>query len=261
MGSLTQNLQEAVRKLAFKTSVDHLKKRGVRSVNVLGLDRIVSLIEEATIRSLKHRLLAGDRAAIANATKEEFLRLLKSNQKLKESRASLEAEKESALGDAASVRRELADLTKQLKHRLHSAGELARARYEGEDTEIHELIDLLYRDSVESGDLTQFKERMVELLFASLERERKSAIAATESAKDEEVSLLQRRIVKLADRLKATEGQLTSLSEKEFSDPGIASVYREVQGLDPGAAFYEKKRELMADIFKANLQLQKQQPD
>ncbi len=259
VGSLSHSLQEAVRKLAFKTSVDKLKKRGVRSVNVVGLDRIVGLIEEATSRSLRHRLLAGDRAAIANATKEEFLRLLKNNQELKKSHDIIQAEKESAIEDATSLRSELSELTKQLKRRLHSAGELARSRYEGEDTEILELIDLLYQDSLESGDLGQFKGRMAELLFASLDRERKTAVAATEAAKDKEVDLLQRRIAKLAEQLRITEGRLTSISAEGPEDHGTASVYREVQGLDPSALFFEKKKELMADIYKANLQLQKQQ--
>lgn len=261
MARLTKNLQEAVRKLAFKTSVDQLKKRGVKSVNVLGLDRIVALIEEATMRSLRHRLLAGDRAAVANATKEEFLKLLKSNQELKQSRTDLEEEKQVAVEDAVTLRHEMAGLTKQLGDRLRQAGELARSRHQGEDTEILELIDVIYKASLASGDIDKFKDRMAELLFASLARERQMAVAATEAAKDKEVELLQRRIAKLADKLQVTEGQLSHLSALGRVDAGIASVYREVQGLDPGAIFYEKKKELMADIFKANLQLQKQQQD
>lgn len=261
VGGLTHSLQEAVRKIAFKTSVDKLKKRGVKSVNVLGLDRIVSLIEEATSRSLRHRLLAGDRAAIANATKEEFLRLLRNNQELKKSRQDLEAEKESAVEDATTLRNELLELTRQLKDRLRSAGEQAQSRYQGEDSEILELIDILYRDSLQSGDLGQFKQRMIDLLFASLERERRVAVATTEAAKDKEVDLLQRRIAKLAERLRITEGQLTHISAAGPGDQGTASVYREVQGLDPNALFFEKKKELMDGIFKANLQLQKQQLD
>ena len=70
MASLKSSLKDAVRRLAFSTSVDQLKKRGVKNVNVVGLDRIVQLIEEAVHRSLKNRLLVGDRMAVADATKE-----------------------------------------------------------------------------------------------------------------------------------------------------------------------------------------------
>ena len=40
-------------------------------------------------------------------------------------------------------------------------------------------------------------------------------------------------------------------------EAGIASVYREVQGLSDADNQFGKKKELMADIFAANLQLQK----
>src|SRR5690606_31230334 len=53
MANLKRSLKEAVRKLAYSTSVDQLKKRGVTKVNVLGIDRVVALIDEAVHRSLR----------------------------------------------------------------------------------------------------------------------------------------------------------------------------------------------------------------
>ena len=52
-------------KLAYSTSVDQLKKRGVNKVNVLGVDRIAMLIQEAVKKSLRFRLLALDREEVA----------------------------------------------------------------------------------------------------------------------------------------------------------------------------------------------------
>ncbi len=261
MGKMTQSLQEAVRKLAFKTSIEQLQKRGVKDVKVLGLDRIVALIEEATNRSLKHRLLAGDRAAIANATKEEFLRLLKTNQDLKQSRDELQQEKERAVQDAAAVRKEMEALAGKLKIRLAAAGEEAREQFDDEDEEVRRLVEMLYQDALKSGDQGVFKERMSKLLFGMLEEKRRAAIAATEAAKGEEVSQLQRRIAKLSTTLEQTESKLSMVSSQGFYDSGVASVYREVQGLSLDSRFYDLKKELMADIFKANLQLQKGQRD
>jgi hypothetical protein len=258
---MTQSLQEAVRKLAFKTSVDQLQKRGVKDVKVLGLDRIVALIEEATNRSLKHRLLAGDRAAIANATKEEFLRLLKTNQDLKQSRDELKVEKERAVSDAGILRKEMDALANRLKDRLVEAGEAAREQFEDEDDEVRELVELLYQDALQSGDQGKFKDRMSKLLFGLLEEKRRAAIAATEAAKGQEVSQLQRRIAKLNETLEQTESKLSMVSSQGFYDSGVASVYREVQGLSLDAKFFELKKELMEDIFKANLHLQKGQQD
>jgi hypothetical protein len=52
-----ETLKDAVRQMSFRTSVDKLKKKGVQNVNVLGIDRIISLIEAAVHRSLKSRLV------------------------------------------------------------------------------------------------------------------------------------------------------------------------------------------------------------
>jgi len=40
-------------------------------------------------------------------------------------------------------------------------------------------------------------------------------------------------------------------------DEGISSIYREVQGLDNADLQHTRKKELMAEIFAANLKLQR----
>ena len=74
---------------------------------------------------------------------------------------------------------------------------------------------------------------------------------------DREVGNLQRRIQKLNDTLAATEQRLASATSSKKVESGISSIYREVQGLDESDAQAGKKKELMADIFRANLKLQK----
>ena len=61
MADLRKNLRDALRKMSYSTSVDQLRRRGVRQVNVLGLDRVVSLVEQAVYHSLRHRLMGLDR--------------------------------------------------------------------------------------------------------------------------------------------------------------------------------------------------------
>jgi hypothetical protein len=43
--------------------------------------------------------------------------------------------------------------------------------------------------------------------------------------------------------------------QEKSVDPGLASIYRGVQGLDPHARDYAKKKELLAVIYKANVDL------
>jgi hypothetical protein len=71
-------LKAAVRQMARRTPLDQLRKKGFKEVDVLGIDRIVGLIEEAVHRGLKSRLYGIEREAVAEATKAEFLRLLRS---------------------------------------------------------------------------------------------------------------------------------------------------------------------------------------
>ena len=99
--------------------------------------------------------------------------------------------------------------------------------------------------------------RVLALVMELIDRERKTAVAAKEAARDREVDLLQRRISKLNGSLQTTEGRLARLANTKDVEMGIASIYREVQGLDGADRHLEKKRELMRSIFEANLRLQR----
>ena len=50
MGGFRDSLKQAVRQIAFRTDLNSLKKQGIEQVSVLGMDRIVGLIEEAVHR-------------------------------------------------------------------------------------------------------------------------------------------------------------------------------------------------------------------
>jgi hypothetical protein len=71
------------------------------------------------------------------------------------------------------------------------------------------------------------------------------------------VQVLERRIAKLLRALESAEQRISRL---ESLDPavGIASLYREVQGLAPDETNHEIKLQMMAAIFEANLALRGQ---
>lgn len=71
-----------------------------------------------------------------------------------------------------------------------------------------------------------------------------------------EVDLLRRRLTKLSDSLEMTEDELRRVMKMKSIDPGVASIYRTVQGLDMEGADHELKKEMMSAIFAANLELQ-----
>ena len=261
MGSLVRSFRDVVRKLAYSTSVDQLKKKGVDKVNVLGMDQIAFLIQEAVKRSLRFKLLALDREEVASATKDEFMRLLKSNEELERRQDELRGLKEQAESQVDELRRELAAQEKLLAKKLELAESDARARYQGEDQEIVERLGVLVESLLHAGENSELRDRILDLVMDIVRDQRREAISAREAVRDREVDKLRRRIQKLNDSLQETEHRLSEFTAIQNLDEGISSVYREVQGLQTADENYGHKFELMTNIFEANWRLQEKRRD
>lgn len=68
-----------------------------------------------------------------------------------------------------------------------------------------------------------------------------------------QIQLLERRLVKMARLLEEREKEISSVSLPV--EEGVASIYREVQGLEAQDNQAEQKRELMTSIFQENVKL------
>ncbi len=249
MADLKSSLKDAVRKLARQTSVDSLKKRGVKQVNVLGLDRIVSLIDEAVHRSLRHKLLSSEREAVVDATKEEFLKLLRSNEELR-------ARQERAEEESNNLRLEMQRLQGEIDERVAEASVDLVAGYEGENAQILLQIQSLFANA-KGADDPGLVAKVQELVVKLVTEQRHEVEIAQAAARDREIHNLQRRLKKLNDSLEFTEQKLDEVSRMKNVEEGVASVYRDVQGLKGGGQEVERKKELMAGLFAANMKLQK----
>lgn len=261
MASFKESLKQAVRQMSFKTSVDSLKKRGVQQVSVLGIDRIVALVEQAVSRSLRTRLDGIERDAVADATKAEFLRLLRSNEDLQRQKSEIERQKDAVEEELDALRRELGDRQRDLQLRLDEGALDVAARYEGENAAIAQRVDEVLRAMRRQGEGVDVQGHIVELVLELVSGERRSAEAARSALRDREVENLQRRIHKLNETLGQTERRLQNVTATRQVDQGISSVYREVQGVNPEDELRERKKELMAEIFKANLALHRRKRD
>jgi hypothetical protein len=73
--------------------------------------------------------------------------------------------------------------------------------------------------------------------------------------RDITIDRLERRIAKLAATLEQTERALQRASVGQNLERGIESLYRVVQGLPADDPQVEQKREMMREIFRANLEL------
>ncbi|MDP6763882.1 MAG: diguanylate cyclase [Planctomycetota bacterium] len=74
----------------------------------------------------------------------------------------------------------------------------------------------------------------------------------------EEMDTLSRRMEKLAEGLEITEEELRQALAHQGFDPGVASLYRTVQGLGAEDADEDLKRAMMSKIFEANLELKEE---
>jgi hypothetical protein len=262
MSRFKETLREAVRRMSFRTSLDSLKKQGLQHVNVLGLDRIINLMDEAVNRSLKSRLVASDRDAVAEATKAEFLRLMRSNEALQRQKSELERLKESAEEEVDQLRRQLGQDKQALEAKLRTADPQLLGRYAGEDAAIAQRLGEALQ--LVQGGLAGAPEalhgRVLEVVMDIVAAERRSAELARRSLHDREVDILRRRVEKLSGTLDVTERRLKEVAAMKNIDDGISSIYREVQGIRSADRQVARKRELMAEIFEANRRLQKKAP-
>ena len=71
----------------------------------------------------------------------------------------------------------------------------------------------------------------------------------------EEIRELQERIATQKRMLDASEGELARMIQEKSLDPGVASIYRSVQGLDPSERNFQKKKELLSVLYRANVEL------
>lgn len=84
---------------------------------------------------------------------------------------------------------------------------------------------------------------------------------ATRAEVQDEMRTLAERVAELKRLLDASESELARMIQEKSLDPGMASIYRSVQGLDPGEHNFAQKKELLAVLYRANVELLRQLED
>lgn len=104
--------------------------------------------------------------------------------------------------------------------------------------------------------MTALEERISEMLDRLLSDERERLLAKDAAEHEKRVEILEARIKKLNSALANTEEALRKVAKMKSIDPGIASVFRDIQGLNLEDLNFEKKTELLKVVFLENLELQ-----
>ena len=119
---------------------------------------------------------------------------------------------------------------------------------------IRELFGLSDKDR---DLLLQIEQQVVAEALRDMKNELISKVSTNESEYQKQIDQLERRIGKLTKSLGMTEAELQRVLRSKNIDPGVASIYRSVQGLSGDDVQTELKKALMEKIFEANLELRK----
>ena len=155
-------------------------------------------------------------------------------------------------GDRFVRRESAADMIQELRQDLESQEQRLDEAAAASIRELDERLRALFVDPKWNASAEVLQEEVVRVATSAL----KNAERRT-SGHEAEIDKLHRRVGKLKELLDASEAELTSLAKVKGVEPGVASIYRTVQGLRGDETQFDAKKEMLTLIFQANLDLQK----
>ena len=123
---------------------------------------------------------------------------------------------------------------------------------------VGKVIELFRREPEQSEGILRVEKEVIALLKAELAAWRESSTASRMIESQRQIDMLERRVAKLTESLGLTEAELKRVARLKNIDLGIASLYRDVQGLRSDDQSYEQKKEMLKNIFEANVALRAQ---
>lgn len=245
-----------------------------RRMNLVGGSELAASIDQAVAQALaRHLPDVSPEAAreVARSTRGALLLLLKSRSKkvrglpkahfLKE----VEASKRKIVAEREAARRELEALLEELGQKhvefRESRETLVRETFDKGVIQDQELSQIIY-NALGGPDATpemrKLQRQLTGMVLESLQRERQRAVDEKTTEHSDELRRYELRIAKLTKSLELTEEELKRIAAMKNVDPGVASIYRTIQGLNADDEHAESKKEMLAGIFQANLALQRQ---
>lgn len=167
---------------------------------------------------------------------------------------------------AREVERELDKLREEVDSQIAEIQEF-QAKLFGESNGKEELwgkqlmdkvLELFQREPEKSEGVLRVEKEVIALLKSELAAWRETSTASRMIESQKQISQLERRVVKLTESLGLTEAELKRVAAMKNIDLGVASIYRTVQGLSADGADAEQKKEMLKNIFDANMLLKSQ---
>lgn len=251
-----------------------LLDRGARELNYVSHQKLMAGLEEAVRAAVASRLddLEGEIVdSIAIDTREHFLEVVRGSAKrvrglavsqfVREARAA----RDRILRQRSKARAELMRLhqehERRSEHFQEEFDELVRhtnALGDAQDEAMSARIRGLFGGSEDDPDVAKLCEQVTAIALMGMREERQKAVDMKVAEHNRQVANLQRRIGKLNVSLEQTEEELARIAKMKNVDLGVASIYRTVQGLSGTENNAEQKKEMMKEIFAANLALKEE---
>jgi prefoldin subunit 5 len=239
--------------------LNRLKKQGVKNVTVLDWSRIQHLIEKAVEEALARRKIDLDPAVLANVhrdAKEAFHRLIEQRDRLEETTRTLAQEKEDLARNLDDLRAEIDRSQAELAAERARPVDLEHVAIEGAQLD-HAMsrLESKVRAMIGDGAGADLAARVAAAAKSLLDEERQSAFDQAANEHQSKVEQLERRLAKLQRALDESEHVVEKLKHAKEGDPGIESIYKNVQGLDPKDGRADQKRGLLEQLFRMNVEL------
>lgn len=120
-------------------------------------------------------------------------------------------------------------------------------------------IQQVFAGASRTPEIEVLERQILDLAVKELYEERRKAVEAQMAEHRRQTDMLEKRIAKLTSILGVTEEELKRVMAMKNIDPGVASIFRTVQGLSAEDAQAETKKALMSEIFKQNMSFQKRE--
>jgi len=263
---LAKDILHFLRDVATPTSLKRLQREGVNSVTVIDMDQIEDLIHRCVDRALRGANVDPTRMKNLNQeAREEFLRLVTERDSFKAAADVLTREKEGLEENLARLKTAISQTGSALdseRARDQAARAADSRRHEVVQEEVKSALDTWVHNLSEprreavGGLIQELVAHVTTLTENRIARETGRIREEEAVARRERIETLERRIDKLRSALTDAEGMVERLRSSGMAeDTGIASIYRQVQGLSDNEPGFKRKKGLLEEIFKLNLEL------
>ena len=164
---------------------------------------------------------------------------------------------------AHEVETEVDRLRAELDHQIEEIKQHQATYFGTKDSEeeswarglIQKVLDSFQAEADQSEGVVRLKKEVIALVTEELRAWRETSTVSQLLESQRQIEQLERRVRKLTDSLGVTEQELKRVMAMKNIDLGVASIYRSVQGLSGEDENAEAKRDMLKNIFEANLAL------